>query len=47
MAASMMRQVADALRATGGFDALDPAMTQADAQRLFGAASTRPQPSAR
>ena len=36
MAASVTRQVADALKATGRFDALDPAMTQADAQTLFG-----------
>ena len=36
-AAAATRQVAEALRATGRFDALDPAMTQADAQRLFAA----------
>jgi 2-methylisocitrate lyase-like PEP mutase family enzyme len=35
MAMSMTRQVADDLRATGSFDKLAPAMTQADAQRLF------------
>ena len=35
MAAATIRQVAEELRATGRFDALDPAMGQADAQRLF------------
>ena len=35
MAMSMTRQVADDLRATGRFDKLAPAMSQADAQRLF------------
>jgi 2-methylisocitrate lyase-like PEP mutase family enzyme len=35
MAMSMTRQVADELRATGRFDKLAPAMSQADAQRLF------------
>ena len=37
MAAAVTRQVAEQLRATGNFDALNPAMTQADAQRLFAA----------
>lgn len=37
MAAAATRQVAEQLRATGNFDALNPAMTQADAQRLFAA----------
>jgi hypothetical protein len=35
MAASTIRQVAEELKATGRFDALNPAMAQADAQRLF------------
>jgi len=35
MAAATMRDVAERLKATGSFDALNPAMTQADAQRLF------------
>jgi 2-methylisocitrate lyase-like PEP mutase family enzyme len=35
MAMSMTRQVADDLQATGRFDKLAPAMSQADAQRLF------------
>ena len=35
MAVSMTRQVADELRTTGRFDTLAPAMSQADAQRLF------------
>jgi 2-methylisocitrate lyase-like PEP mutase family enzyme len=35
MAVSTIRQVAEELRATGRFDGLNPAMTQADAQRLF------------
>jgi len=35
MAMSVARQVAEDLRATGGFDKLAPAMSQADAQRLF------------
>jgi 2-methylisocitrate lyase-like PEP mutase family enzyme len=35
MAASTIRQVAEELKATGRFDALSPAMAQADAQRLF------------
>ena len=35
MAMSLTRQVADDLRATGRFDTLAPAMSQADAQRLF------------
>ena len=35
MAATTMRQIAEELRTTGRFDALHPAMTQADAQRLF------------
>ena len=35
MAMSMTRQVAEDLRATGRFDKLAPAMSQADAQRLF------------
>jgi 2-methylisocitrate lyase-like PEP mutase family enzyme len=35
MAMSLTRQVADDLRATGRFDKLAPAMSQADAQRLF------------
>jgi 2-methylisocitrate lyase-like PEP mutase family enzyme len=35
MAMSATRQVADDLRATGRFDKLAPAMSQADAQRLF------------
>jgi 2-methylisocitrate lyase-like PEP mutase family enzyme len=35
MAVSLTRQVADDLRATGRFDTLAPAMSQADAQRLF------------
>jgi 2-methylisocitrate lyase-like PEP mutase family enzyme len=35
MAASTIRQVAEELKATGRFDSLNPAMTQADTQRLF------------
>jgi len=35
MAASTIRQIAEELKASGRFDALNPAMTQADAQRLF------------
>ena len=35
IAMSMTRQVADELRTTGRFDTLAPAMSQADAQRLF------------
>jgi hypothetical protein len=35
MAMSVARQVAQDLRATGRFDKLAPAMSQADAQRLF------------
>ncbi len=35
MAMSLTRQIADDLRATGRFDTLAPAMSQADAQRLF------------
>ena len=35
MAATATRAAAQQLKATGRFDALDPAMTQADAQRLF------------
>jgi 2-methylisocitrate lyase-like PEP mutase family enzyme len=35
MAMSMTRQITDELRATGRFDRLAPAMSQADAQRLF------------
>src|SRR3984893_7286713 len=35
MAMSLTRQVANDLRATGRFDKLAPAMSQADAQRLF------------
>jgi len=35
MAVSVTRQIADDLRATGRFDKLAPAVTQADAQRLF------------
>src|ERR1700730_10475987 len=35
MAMSLTREVADDLRATGRFDKLAPAMSQADAQRLF------------
>ena len=35
MSATTMRQIAEQLRTTGRFDALNPAMTQADAQRLF------------
>lgn len=37
IAASATRQAAEQLKATGNFDALNPAMTQADAQRLFAA----------
>lgn len=36
MAMATTRQVAEELRRTGSFDTLAPAMTQADAQRLFG-----------
>jgi 2-methylisocitrate lyase-like PEP mutase family enzyme len=35
MAMSVTRQIADELRATGRFDKLAPALTQADAKRLF------------
>jgi 2-methylisocitrate lyase-like PEP mutase family enzyme len=35
MAASTIRQIAEELKASGRFDALNPAMTQADAQHLF------------
>jgi 2-methylisocitrate lyase-like PEP mutase family enzyme len=35
IAASTIRQVAEELKANGRFDALNPAMTQADVQRLF------------
>ncbi len=35
MSAATVRQIAEQLRTTGRFDALNPAMTQADAQRLF------------
>jgi 2-methylisocitrate lyase-like PEP mutase family enzyme len=35
VAATATRQIAEQLKATGRFDALDPAMTQADAQKLF------------
>ncbi len=35
MAATTTRQIAEELRTTARFDALNPAMTQADAQRLF------------
>jgi len=35
MAASTIRQIAEELKASGRFDALNPTMTQADAQRLF------------
>ena len=35
MAVSLTRRIADELRTTGRFDALAPAMTQAEAQRLF------------
>lgn len=35
MAAATTRQIAEELHATGRFDALAPAMSQADAQRLF------------
>ena len=35
MAMTMTRQIAQELRATGRFDALAPAMTQAEAQQLF------------
>jgi len=35
MAASTTRQIAEKLKASGRFDALNPAMAQADAQRLF------------
>jgi 2-methylisocitrate lyase-like PEP mutase family enzyme len=35
MTATTVRQIAEELRTTGRFDALNPAMTQADAQRLF------------
>jgi 2-methylisocitrate lyase-like PEP mutase family enzyme len=35
MAASTIRQIAEELKASGRFDALNPAMMQADAQRLF------------
>ncbi len=35
MAAATTRQIAEELKASGRFDALNPAMSQADAQRLF------------
>ena len=35
MAVSLTRRIADELRTTGRFDTLAPAMTQAEAQRLF------------
>jgi 2-methylisocitrate lyase-like PEP mutase family enzyme len=35
MAATTMRQIAEELRASGRFDALAPALSQADLQRLF------------
>ncbi len=35
MAAATTRQIAEELKANGRFDALNPAMAQADAQRLF------------
>jgi 2-methylisocitrate lyase-like PEP mutase family enzyme len=35
MAIATTRQIAEELRKTGSFDTLAPAMTQADAQRLF------------
>ena len=35
MAAAATRQIAEALKSNGRFDALDPAMTQADTQQLF------------
>jgi 2-methylisocitrate lyase-like PEP mutase family enzyme len=35
MAAATTRQIAEELKASGRFDALNPAMAQADAQRLF------------
>jgi 2-methylisocitrate lyase-like PEP mutase family enzyme len=35
MAAAATRQIAEQIKTTGRFDALSPAMTQADAQRLF------------
>jgi 2-methylisocitrate lyase-like PEP mutase family enzyme len=35
MAAAATRQIAEQIKTTGRFDALAPAMTQADAQRLF------------
>jgi 2-methylisocitrate lyase-like PEP mutase family enzyme len=35
IAAATIRQVSEGIKTTGRFDALDPAMTQADAQRLF------------
>jgi 2-methylisocitrate lyase-like PEP mutase family enzyme len=35
MAAATTRQIAEQLKATGRFDALNPAMAQADVQRLF------------
>ncbi len=38
MAMATTRQIAEELRRTGRFDALAPAMTQADAQRLFAGA---------
>ena len=41
VAAATTRRVAEALKSTGSFDALDPAMTQADAQRLFADFSNR------
>jgi 2-methylisocitrate lyase-like PEP mutase family enzyme len=37
MAATTTRQIAEELKASGRFDALNPAMAQADAQRLFAA----------
>jgi 2-methylisocitrate lyase-like PEP mutase family enzyme len=35
LAATAIRRAAEGIRSTGRFDALNPAMTQADAQRLF------------
>ncbi len=35
MAATATRKVADAIKTSGGFDVLDPTMTQAEAQQLF------------
>jgi hypothetical protein len=35
MAATVTRQVAEEIKSTGRFDALNPAVAQADLQRLF------------